>query len=202
MPRTDNFHSEEIQEIMGRTPSWVVRWGITVLFVILVSIILGCYFIRSPRIVTGPIIVSSIDLPSELIAGYGRLIDTVCIRNSDVVPEGKTEFIGRMQIPIESFGEVKIGQPVHVKLAGFPYMEYGIVKGTIRSVVLISQPQQNTAEGGMAYQVEIIFPEGMKTAYGKELPSFIWMAGTGEIITENQRLIERFIQPVRHLFKN
>ena len=26
----DNFHSEEAQEIMGRAPSWVVRWGITV----------------------------------------------------------------------------------------------------------------------------------------------------------------------------
>ena len=25
----DNFHSEEAQEIMGRAPSWAVRWGIT-----------------------------------------------------------------------------------------------------------------------------------------------------------------------------
>ena len=24
----DNFHSEEAQEIMGRAPSWVVRWGL------------------------------------------------------------------------------------------------------------------------------------------------------------------------------
>lgn len=202
MPRTDNFHSEEIQEIMGRAPSWVVRRGITVLFVILVSIVLGCYFIRSPRIVTGPIIVSSMNLPPGLIAGYGSSIDTVYVRNGEIVPEGTTEFVGRMQIPIESFGEVKIGQPVHVKLSGFPYMEYGIVKGTIRSIVLVSQPQRNTTGIGMAYQAEIIFPEGMKTAYGKELPPFAWMDGTGEIITENRRLIERFIRPLRRLFEN
>ena len=39
MPQIDNnFHSEEAQEIMGRAPSWVVRWGITVIFVILALI--------------------------------------------------------------------------------------------------------------------------------------------------------------------
>ena len=34
MPNRDNFHSDEAQAIMGRAPSWVVRWGVTVVFVI------------------------------------------------------------------------------------------------------------------------------------------------------------------------
>ena len=36
--------------------------------------------------------------------------------------------------------------------------------------------------------------------YGKELPLIQQMDGTGEIITQDQRLIQRFLQPVRALF--
>ena len=44
--RHDTFHSEEAQSILGRAPSWVVRWGVTVVFCIFGGILLGCYFIK------------------------------------------------------------------------------------------------------------------------------------------------------------
>lgn len=59
----DNFHSEEAQEIMGRAPSWVVRWGITVIFVILALIVLGCYIIKYPQTVTAPISITTVNAP-------------------------------------------------------------------------------------------------------------------------------------------
>ena len=54
----------------------------------------------------------------------------------------------------------------------------------------------------IAYTVEVVFPEGMRTTYEKELPMIQQMDGTGEIITEDMRLIEQFIQPIVSLFKN
>ncbi len=59
----DNFHSEEVQEIMGRAPSWVVRWGITVIFVILALIVLGYYIIKYPQTVTAPISITTVNAP-------------------------------------------------------------------------------------------------------------------------------------------
>ncbi len=41
MPQREHFYSEEAQAILGKAPSWVVRWGITVLSVILALIVLG-----------------------------------------------------------------------------------------------------------------------------------------------------------------
>jgi hypothetical protein len=77
----DNFHSEEAQEIMGRAPSWVVRWGITVIFVILALIVLGCYIIKYPQTVTAPISITTVNAPSDLTARYDGLLDSVCVGN-------------------------------------------------------------------------------------------------------------------------
>lgn len=431
MPRRDSFYSDEAQEIIGSVPSWVVRWGITVVFVIFAGIVAGCYFIKYPQIVTAPITITTVNPPADLAARYDGLLDTVCVSNGDtvrqgqllalfatparyddistierslqgscaeplsalvrsewldghytlgdlqstwaeflrqcldyrhylnidyigrkkqllaaqidknaeyydrlqtqkrlllkdldygrrmlerdslllseavissadyeataqgflskqsskagfdatltsteltilqtrqqivelsvqeenekaeyehaldqlrqqllagiaqwkeqyaviapaggrvslqsywsrgqhvsvgsilasIVPEGKTEVLGRMQVPSSGFGRVKQGQRVNVKLNGFPYMEFGVLKGTIRSISAV--PVQTAA--GVAYTVEVVFPGELTTTYKKELPLIQQMDGTGEIITEDMRLIEQFIRPVVSLFKN
>ena len=121
---------------------------------------------------------------------------------ASIVPEKETEVIGRMEVPSAGFGKVETGQTVNVKLNGFPYMEYGVLKGTIRSISSVPASVQTATGTTIAYTVEVVFPEGMRTTYDKELPMIQQMDGTGEIITEDMRLIEQFIQPVVSLFKN
>ena len=100
--------------------------------------------------------------------------------------------IGRMEVPSAGFGKVETGQTVNVKLNGFPYMEYGVLKGTIRSISSVPASVQTATGTTIAYTVEVVFPEGMRTQ----------MDGTGEIITEDMRLIEQVIHPIVSLFKN
>lgn len=121
---------------------------------------------------------------------------------ASIVPDGKTEVIGRMQVPTAGFGKVKVGQPVNVKLNGYPYMEFGVLKGRIRSLSAV--PEQVQAQNGQTavYIAEVVFPDGMRTSYKKELPMIQQMDGTAEIITEDMRLLSRFVQPVVSLFKN
>jgi multidrug resistance efflux pump len=121
---------------------------------------------------------------------------------ASIVPEKETEVIGRMEVPSAGFGKVETGQTVNVKLNGFPYMEYGVLKGTIRSISSVPASVQTATGTTIAYTVEVVFPEGMRTTYEKELPMIQQMDDTGEIITEDMRLIEQFIQPIVSLFKN
>ncbi len=435
MPQRNNFHSEEAQEIMGRAPSWVVRWGITVIFVILLSIVLGCCFIKYPDTVAAPVVITTLNPPADLYARYDGLIDTLCVADGEavekgaivavlrnaaswrdvqqvaqrlaatmnlpgrefcaaawlneeytlgelqspftdfqckcrdfghylsadniarkkellrqqiaknreyfaklerqhallvkdleygrrtlerdslllseavissadyettaqnyiakqntkagfdatltstelqiiqseqqiveltlqqenetaeyeraleqsrqqlaaqiaqwrqqyvleapaagrvtlvnywsdnqhvsvgdklasIIPDGPTEVIGRMQVPTAGFGKVKTGQTVNVKLNGYPYMEFGVLRGTIRSLSAVPEQVQTQSGTAAVYTAEVIFPDGMTTSYKKELPMIQQMDGTGEIITEDMRLISRFIQPVVSLFKN
>ncbi len=111
-----------------------------------------------------------------------------------VVPKNKSKIIGKVKLPIRSSGKVKIGQQINIKLDNYPYMEFGIVKGVIVSKSLIPEDNQ--------YIIEVRLPFGLKTNYNKELKFYPEMKGTAEIITEDIRLLERFISPIRSIFKN
>ena len=39
-------HSEEAQQILGCVPSWIVRWGVTVISAVFALILIGCCIIK------------------------------------------------------------------------------------------------------------------------------------------------------------
>lgn len=121
---------------------------------------------------------------------------------ASIVADGTTEVIGRLQIPSAGFGKVKNGQTVNVKLNGYPYMEFGVLRGRIRSLSAVPEQVQTANGTAIVYLAEVIFPEGMTTTYKRELPMIQQMDGTAEIITDDMQLIERFVQSVVSLFKN
>ena len=87
--RHDTFHSEEAQSILGRAPSWVVRWGVTVVFCIFGGILLGCYFIKYPDTIEAPAVITTVNPPSDLVARYDGLIDTLCVSDRERVERGE-----------------------------------------------------------------------------------------------------------------
>lgn len=121
---------------------------------------------------------------------------------ASVVPDEGDRVIGRLQVPSSGFGKVEEGQTVNARLNGFPYMEFGVLKGVVESIPAVPQTV-TTAEGNsIVYTVEVSFPDSLVTTYGKELPMVQQMDGTAEIITRDRRLIGQFIDPVLSLFKN
>ena len=121
---------------------------------------------------------------------------------ASIVPDEGDRVIGRLQVPSSGFGKVAEGQTVNVRLNGFPYMEFGVLKGVVESIPAVPQTV-TTAEGNtIVYTVEVNFPDSLVTTYGKELPMVQQMDGTAEIITRDRRLIEQFIDPVLSLFRN
>lgn len=115
-----------------------------------------------------------------------------------VVPDGDTQVMGKILLPQQGAGKVKVGQTVNVKLDNFPYLEYGMVKVCIRNISMVPvQVDENTK----AYMLEVEFPENLVTTYGKVLTFSQEMTGTAEIITEDLRLLDKFINPIRAVIK-
>jgi multidrug resistance efflux pump len=110
-----------------------------------------------------------------------------------VIPSSQGEIMGILKLPIEGSGKVKIGQKVNVKFLNYPYMEFGMVIGKIQKISMV--PNDNN------YLVEVVFPNGLKTNYGKKLNYLPEMTGSAEIITEDLRLIERLFNPIRAILK-
>ena len=86
--RDYNYHSEEAQEILGRIPPWIIRWGITIVFLLFAVIILGCCFIRYPERVIGTVTITTINGPVEIVAKLSGNFDMISVSNGDVVTEG------------------------------------------------------------------------------------------------------------------
>ncbi len=102
---------------------------------------------------------------------------------------------GKALLPIQGAGKVKQGQRVNVRINNFPDQEFGYLIGKVESISSVP-----TAEG--FYVVDIDFPSGMNTNYGKTLPITQQIQGNADIITENLRLLERFFMPIKKLIKN
>jgi hypothetical protein len=111
-----------------------------------------------------------------------------------VVPEGSLHIIGMVNIPVKGASKIRKGQKVNVKFDNYPYMEYGIMIGTVEFISL-SQIDNN-------YSVIVTFPNGLITTYHKELQFTPGMIGTAELITGNVRLFDRITQPLRSVMKN
>jgi HlyD family secretion protein len=111
-----------------------------------------------------------------------------------IIPEKQSQIIGRISLPVKGAGKVAKGQKVNVRFENFPYMEYGYIIGTVKSISLIPNNEN--------YIVEVELPQDLATNYNIQLKFSQEMKGNAEIITEDLRLIQRFINPVKSLLKH
>lgn len=84
-----NIRSEEVQEILANPPSWIIRWGITLIFIITCVIILLAFLISYPDYVSAKVIIST-KLPTErVVARYSGPLADIYIKNGDTVNNGQ-----------------------------------------------------------------------------------------------------------------
>ena len=114
-------------------------------------------------------------------------------RAFNVIPDDEGEVIGKVELQVRGSGKVKEGQSVNVKFDNYPYMEFGMVRGKVKSVSLV--PEDNF------YMVEVEFPNGLVTNYNHTLQMQNQLTGEAEIITEDLLLIQRFFNPLKALWK-
>jgi multidrug resistance efflux pump len=79
----------------------------------------------------------------------------------NVIPHNAGSFVGRVSLKMQRSGKVKPGQQVNIKLSSFPYLEYGMVRGIVRTKSLVPSID--------AYIIEIDLPDGL-TAENWNLP--------------------------------
>lgn len=303
------LRSEEVQEVMGQIPAWIVRWGITILFIVVLALLVGSYFFTYPDIVETEMTLTSREPVVEVVARSSGKISELYVLNGQevksgaplavientaktddvfrlkkllarykeeperlnyyllqdmwllgdiqsaymslaskdisardyrasvgqllasihswemayclmapaegkvqlllqeapnqylssgnifarIVPKEGESWMGRALLPLQRSGKVKVGQRVIVRFTNFPDQEFGIVNGRLSSVSLV--PSEDN------YMIEIVFPDGLITNYGKSLPVFYEMKATAEIVTDDSRLIERFFQPLKKILK-
>jgi len=109
-----------------------------------------------------------------------------------VMPQA-SGFHGEMYVGQYNFGKIRLRQEVIVKLPSYPFQEFGTITGKIAAISTL--PKDST------YLVKISFPAGLVTSSKKQLPFKNGMTATGEVITEDLRLVERIFYSFRKMLK-
>lgn len=115
-----------------------------------------------------------------------------------IVPQN-SKILGQVNLPISGAGKVKLGQEVIVKLADYPYMEYGYIKAKVTNIALVSNTINTGTTTAESYMVTLDFPARLLTNYGTHLDFKFEAKGAAEIITKDRRLIERFFDNLKYI---
>lgn len=81
----DQRNSEEVNEIITAVPSWIVRSGITVIFVVIAGIVSLSAFIEYPDIVKTSLKVNSLNAPKDVIARQSGKLIRLLVKENQVV---------------------------------------------------------------------------------------------------------------------
>lgn len=128
-----------------------------------------------------------------IISFYENKIDTKKFFQTDekimaILPETTSELIGKVSLDIRHNGKVLEEQDVLIKLASYPYQEFGKLRGKVRYKADI--PKDDFVN------VEIELTNGLITTNEKSIPQDRQLIGTAEIVTENKRLFQRIYEKV------
>jgi multidrug efflux pump subunit AcrA (membrane-fusion protein) len=121
----------------------------------------------------------------QLVAAGGPLVT--------VVPEG-APLEARVLVKNEDIGHLKRLQDVKIKYFTFPFQEYGIAVGKIKSIATV--PSDVKGEESMYVVTVALEKETVQRRGGQPVPLGIGLAGVAEIKVGEKRLIELLFAPV------
>lgn len=161
-------HSEEVNDILSYIPHWMIRWGITILFLILGAILFMTYFIKYPDVVPGQITLTTSNPPAELVALHSGNIhlfteDKSIIQKGEVIAllnnEANYEDVQRLKKSIQFF-EKNLDKNKIIKLSGQYEIgnlqnAYGQLVRSVNNQKVVANTFKNNKErkGNLARQI-------------------------------------------------
>lgn len=177
------LRSEEFQEIVQQSPRWMIRSGISLVFGFLILLLAGSYFFRYPDVIKTNIVISA---QNSIVQN-----DTLVKSGQQILSMEQIQIIGKVNLPAKEVRKVAVGQKVNIRLEDYPSKEFGFVKGRIIHIASASEKGN--------YLIEVEMQKNLTTSYDIPIKFSQEMKGSAEIITEDLRLIQRFINPVKSL---
>lgn len=110
-----------------------------------------------------------------------------------ISPMHNPYYIARLRTPKTNSGKIQVGQKVNIKLYDYPEYEFGVIRGKIKSISAIS-------DAAGTYSIDVIVQKELVTSFGNSIEFKQEMKGEADIITEDLRLLERFIYQFKGLY--
>lgn len=83
------LRSDKVQEIMSHVPHWMIRWGITVIFLLIGLLIFISWFIKYPDVIQGGVTITTTVPPVKLVTKSSGEIKELYFEDNSEVKEGE-----------------------------------------------------------------------------------------------------------------
>ena len=89
MTESDNIEirSDEVQEIMGTPPKWIIRRGITIILLVVIVLLVGSYFYNYPDLIQARVTILSENPPVSIVARSDGKLIKIFVADKQVVTE-------------------------------------------------------------------------------------------------------------------
>lgn len=133
----------------------------------------------------------------------GKVIFVSSFRENELITNGQpmfylqpghTEFYAELIAGQPGLGKVKDGQRVLIKIESYPATEFGYLHGKISYISGI--PNRSDS-----FLIKVDMPDGMQTNYGRSIFFRNDLKASAEIITDDRRLIQRFLGQLMDIMK-
>lgn len=84
-----NLRSEEVQEILSYIPHWMIRWGITLIAVIVFLLLFFSWLIKYPDLVVAEATLTSYNPPDRVYARTTGRLDSILVSDNNQVKKGQ-----------------------------------------------------------------------------------------------------------------
>ena len=83
-----NLRSDEVKEIMGQIPRRIIRYGMSMIAIVLFCVLVFSFFFKYPDVITGKFYLQTANPPAFLLARSSGKIQSLLVTDEDSVQEG------------------------------------------------------------------------------------------------------------------
>jgi HlyD family secretion protein len=83
--RRFEIRSDEVQEILSHIPHWIIRWGITVIFVTILMLLIVAWVVKYPAIITTRVTITTQNPPANIVSQSSGKIIKLFVKENEFV---------------------------------------------------------------------------------------------------------------------
>ncbi|HEU4884906.1 MAG TPA: HlyD family efflux transporter periplasmic adaptor subunit [Longimicrobium sp.] len=153
-----NLRSEELQDIIGFVPHWLVRWGTTLVFLTVAVLFAVGWLVRYPDVVRGEAVLTTPVPPVRLVPRSSGEVAHLFVRDGEPVQPGdplvvlrsaaRWEHVFDLAARLETF-EAELGDDAAVRAAAFdPTLSLGDLHPAYASLLQALSDYRSSSTGG------------------------------------------------------
>ncbi|WP_217931943.1 HlyD family secretion protein [Bacteroides caecimuris] len=102
------LNSEEFQEILAKTPPWILRCGITLVLIIMILFLIGASLFRYPDVIQAPIRLTGTIPAARIKAKTSGILTDIYVSNNQIVKEGEYLAVIQNSADMEDMKYIKV----------------------------------------------------------------------------------------------